>query len=393
MQSIYFTPEHTGFREALREFLLREVAPFAEDCETNRQLPRQLWQKLGHQGLLGLHYPKSLGGGEKDFFHSICFLEELGRLGYVGIRVAIGVHSYMATTYLYRSGSDSLKQQYLPSAIRGEKIFALAMTEPDAGSDLNRITTTATADGDDHFVVSGIKQYVANGTIADCVIVVVRTEPARQAPGRGATGLSLLLVDMHSEGVTTKAIDTLGMWSADTAEICFDQVRVPAANLIGKRNQGFFLIMQCLQLERLAAGTMALGGVEHCLELTWQFLSQREVGHQTLSRYQALRHRMADHITELNAARQLAYHAAWLYEKGALPIAECSMLKLKATELATQVAKDCMQFHGARGYNSNHAIARIYRDCQAASIAAGANEVMRDIIAQSALDEGLKKPC
>ncbi len=386
MQSSYFTAEHQQFRKSVREFLAAEVLPFADEWERRRCIPKELWGKMGRAGLLGLHHSKAVGGAEKDFFHSVVLLEELGRTGYAGFRVAVGVHSYMATSYLAQAGSKELKQKYLAAAVSGEKVSALAITEPEAGSDLNRLRTTAVLDGDS-YVINGKKKFVANGTTADFIVLAVKTTPAASAARKGASGVSMLIVDTETAGLSAKRLETLGWHCSDTSELEFNDVRVPASNIIGTANQGFIYIMQCMQLERLAAGLLALGGVDRCLELTWRYMAERPLFDSTLSKLQSVRHRMAELVTEAEATRHLAYHAAWLHERGSLPIAECSMVKLKATELANRAAHECMQFHGAHGYQEASPIARIYRDVQAATIAGGASEVMRDIIAQITLDE------
>jgi acyl-CoA dehydrogenase len=388
MKSPYFTAEHLQFREYTKKFIEQEVIPYVDDWELKRSLPKEIWKKMGKSGLLGLHYPKVLGGSEKDFFYSVILLEELGRIGYAGFRVAIAVHAYMATSYLAYKGSNELKKNYLTPAILGEKISCLAITESEAGSDLNQLQTTATRNGDS-YIVNGHKKFVANGTIADFIVAAVKTSSSLINSKHGATGISLLIIDTKIEGVDAKKLNNLGWHCSDTAELRFNNVYVPAKNLIGSENQGFYYIMQCLQLERLVAGLLAIGGIDSCLTLTWQHLARRKLFGSTLSKFQAIRHRMADLVTDFKAAQQLAYYAAWLYEHEELPFAECSMVKLNATELANRVAQECIQFHGAYGYQNENAISRIYRDCQAATIAGGASEIMRDLIAQSVFEEGI----
>ncbi|WP_428265212.1 acyl-CoA dehydrogenase family protein [Haliangium sp.] len=384
MSSAYIRQEHQQLREEVRELFASEVLPHADEWERERQVPRRIWAEMGARGLLGLHYPEAVGGAGKDLFHSVVLLEELGRTGYTGFRVAIAVHAYMATSYLAHAGGPALVQRYLAPAIAGTKIAALALTEPDAGSDLSRLQTVAVRDGDS-YVIDGRKKFVANGTVADFVIVAVRTGAA--APKGGAGGLSMIVVDSDSPGLDRTRLDNLGWHSSDTVELTLDGVRVPAENLIGSENRGFLYLMRCLQLERLAAGILALGGIDRCLELTWQYISQRKIYGGTISKLQAVRHRMAELVTEATAVRQLAYHAAWLYDHGDPPVAECSMVKLKATELAVRVAQECMQFHGADGYQSASAVSRMYRDAQAATIAGGASEVLRDLLAQATFED------
>lgn len=386
-KSIYFTPEHELFREKVCNFLNLEAVPNLAQWEKESSIPQIFWQKMGSQGFFGLHYPKILGGLEKDIFYSVILLEELGRTGYIGFRLAIALHAYMATSYIAHIGSNELKQQYLLPAIAGEKIAALGISEVQAGSDLSDIQTTAILDGED-YIINGNKKYVINGTTADFIILVAKTTNTKIATKHGATGISLFIVDTKLKGILIHKSNNLGVHSADVAEIQFEQVRVPATNIIGRSEHGFMYLMKCLQLERLATSILAIGGVEYCLNLTWQYVSKRKIYNNTLSKLQSLRHKMADYATELESVRQLAYYAAWLYQHGdETPIIECSMAKLKATELENDVARDCLHFHGAYGYNENSSISRIYRDAPVAAIGAGASEVMRDIISQLAFDE------
>ncbi|BAY44936.1 putative acyl-CoA dehydrogenase [Scytonema sp. HK-05] len=387
MRSPYFTTEHNTFRERVRRFISQEVLPFADDWEYNRCIPKEIWQKMGQMGFLGINYPKAYGGSEMDFFFSVVFLEEIGRAGYGGFRAAVSVHEYMATYYIAHAGSDELKRKYLSPAIAGEKLGALGITERNAGSDINQIQTSAVHDGD-NYIVNGAKTFITSGTTADFVTLAVRTTPSKAMSKRGATGISLLVVDTDSEGLSTKKLDNkIGWHCSDTAELYFKNVRVPAENLVGRFNCGFYYIMQCFQLERLTAGIVALGEIDHCLEVTRRYIAQRKAFSSPLTNFQALRHRIADLVTDVEAARQLIYHTAWLYQQGELPIAECSMAKLKVTELANRVVNECLQFHGGYGYLEEYPIARMYRDIRVGTIAGGTSEIMREIIAQITIDE------
>ena len=311
----------------------------------------ELLDRDGRRGWLGLHYPASVGGGGKGLFHSVVLLEELGRTGYGGLRAAVGVHSYMATAYLARAGSEALKQRYLAPAIRGEKIGALALTEADAGTDVGRLTTTATLDGA-HYVVNGRKKFIVNGTTGDFLTLAARTGPATR---RGMGGLSFIVVDADSPGISRRPMDNLGWHSSDTAEIVLEDVRVPAENVIGAPNEGFPLHDAVLPAG--AAGGGDPGARRH-RPLPGHHLAvplRRKVFEGPLSKLQSIRHQMAELVSETAAVRQLAHHAAWLYEHDELPIAECSMVKLRATELAKRAAQACIQLHGAHGYQSDSA--------------------------------------
>ena len=378
--SVYLTKEHELFRKEVRDFLKEKVIPDLELWERQGFVSREIWGIFGDMNWLGMHYPKHIGGSEKDLFYSLVLLEEISKIGYAGFRVAIAVHAYMATTYLaLESNNDHIKQNYLLPAIMGKKIGALAITEAQAGSDLSLIQTTALLNGD-NYIVNGSKKFVANGTISDFIILAVKTR--QEIASDWVTGLSIIVVDTNTVGLSRKKLDMLGWHSSNTAEIHFENVSVPVKNTIGKTNQGFIYLMKNLQLERLVAGILALGSVEYCLDITWQYMKKRQIYAKTLSKLQTLKHKLAHFATELEASRQLAYHAAWLYQHAQLPITECSMVKLKATELAKKAAEECILIFGASGYQNNNPISRVYREALASTFAAGSNEIMKDIIAE-----------
>ncbi|MFJ6737366.1 acyl-CoA dehydrogenase family protein [Streptomyces sp. NPDC091279] len=381
MKSPYFDDGHAAFRTEVRAFLAAEILPHAARWEEQDTVPAATWKLLGERGYLGLAHPRESGGGARDLFTSVVFLEELGRTGWGGLRAAVSVHAYMATDYLARAGGPDLRRAHLAPAVRGEQVAALAITEPGAGSDLSALATTAVRDGD-HFVVDGTKTMVSNGMTADFLVTAVRTgAPAR----RGPTGLSLLVIDTHLSGVTRTPCRTVGWRSAGTATVTLDAVRVPVGSLIGRPDHGFYYLMRGLQWERLVAATLALGGMDHTLDDLRAFLRARHVAGDTLAHRQSLVHRVADLATELSAARHLVHHTAWLYEHGELPALECSMAKLHTTELACRLADTALQLQGAHGYLETSAAARAQRDARAATIAAGPSEVMRDLIGHAVL--------
>ncbi|MFC7307904.1 acyl-CoA dehydrogenase family protein [Streptomyces monticola] len=388
--SPYLTVEHEAFRESVRAFLHREMAPHAAQWERERTMPRPVWRKLAGQGLLGLQHARAVGGEEKDIFHSVVFLEELGRLGFGGVRFAVALHAYMATSYLASDGSHALKERFLRPAVAGELLAGLAITEPQAGSDLSRLSATAREEGDE-LVVDGEKRFVVNGGFADFFVTAVRVGEAHNGTGPAAGGarrdLSLCVIERERPGVHVSANDCVSWRASAMADVSFQGVRIPRANLIGRRNGGFVQIMKNMQLERLAAGLTAVGDAAHCLEITWRHLKRRGAFDATLSTRQALRHRMADLLTEVEATRQLAHYAAWSYARDPLSITACSMAKLKATEVARTVAEECQRLHGADGFREGAALVQIVHDAQAATVAAGASEVMRDIVVQSGYEE------
>ncbi|CUW33093.1 MULTISPECIES: acyl-CoA dehydrogenase family protein [Streptomyces] len=383
-RSVYLTARHEEFRARVRAVLDALVGPAGASWERDGELPRTAWKTLGDEGLLGLLHPRRVGGTEQDLFTSVVFLEELGRTGFGGCRAAVSVHAYMATHYLATARDPDLDRDHLAPAVRGERVAALAITEPGAGADLAGLVTTAARDGD-HYVVRGVKSMVSNGTTADFHVVAVRTAPPADSGPRGTTGLSLLVVDARLPGIATEPVRTLGWRSAGTATVTYDGVRVSAGCLLGRAGSGFYQLMRGLQLERLVAAAAALGGMDRCLEDTRRFLTERRAFGAPLADLQAPAHRIADLATDLAAARQLVYHAAWLYAQGELPATECSMAKLHTTELACRLAETCLQLQGSAGYLDSSTVARIHRDARAATIAAGPSEVMRDLIGRAVL--------
>ncbi|MDQ1744920.1 MAG: acyl-CoA dehydrogenase [Pseudonocardiales bacterium] len=375
------------FRLAVRAFLAELTGgQAAEQWEHDRALPRSVWQALGENQLLGLGYPQRLGGSGVPLLHSVAFLSELGRTGFAGFRTAVAVHSYMANHYLGQYGSPFLQRQYLAPALAGRKVAALAITEPEAGSDLAALSTLAVPDGED-FLVTGVKSMVVNGSAADYFVLACRMSDTASDSSRSKSGgISLLVVDAALPGVTAAPQPTLGWHSAGTATVAFDGVRVAGSQVIGRAGAGFYQLLYGLQYERLAAAAMAVGGTEHCLQVLVDQLRRRSAHGRQLAQFQAVRHRVAALATEAVAARELVAHAARCFDSAKLPVAECSMAKLYATELASRAADACLQLHGSAGYLEDSIAARLLRDTRAATIAAGPTEVMYDLIASSVLD-------
>lgn len=381
-ESIYFSPEVDAFRARTREFLRERVAPHLQEWEDRRRIPRETWKLFAGEGLLGLHYPRAYGGRELPFFHSVAYLEELGRLGHGGFRGAMSVHSYMATTYLQLAGSHEQKLAYLKPAIEGEQIAALAITEPQSGSDVSSIRCEARpADGG--YVVRGSKAFVTNGLNADFMVTAVRQT---DGPVRGGSAdICLVVVDAGAPGVTRTPVEKLGWHCSDTASVEFDDVVVGAGQVLGRKNSGFFWIMKAFQLERIAAALVALGEIDHALELAGRYAGERQVFGKPIAGHQVVRHRLAELMSHAEAARQLTYHAAWLHSRGKPAMTQCAMAKLRATELAVEVAGQCLQFFGGHGYLADAPISRVFRDTRLGTIAGGTSEIMREIIAESEL--------
>lgn len=389
--SLYFTAEHDLFRQSVRQFIEREVIPHTDAWESARRIPTSIFARMGELGFLSLPFPEDMGGSGADFWYSVVFLEELARCGMGGFATAVSVHQYMAVNHIAKAGSPALRQQYLAPAIAGQKIAALAITEPDAGSDVSAIRTTARRDAPrsgesgEQFVIDGAKTFISNGTYGDFATLVARTAP-------GTNGLSLFVVDLDCPGITRTKLNKMGWHSSDTAEIRFDQVRVPVSNLIGEENKGFYYLMESLQLERLVAAIMAVSGAETALDWTLKYLHEREAFSRKLSMFQAIRHRIADVATQIELTRQFVHHTCWLFTQGDVVVKECSMAKLAASEMQKQVIDTCLQFFGGYGYMEDYPIARAYRDARVGTIAGGTSEIMREIIAKIVIDAVSYRP-
>lgn len=380
MQSPYFTAEHDAFRETVRQFIAREVAPHAEQWEKDEQIPRAMWKRLGELGFLGINCPEEVGGTAADFFYSVAFLEELPRSGSTGFTAAVSVHEYMAMEYIRRYGRKELQYRLLRAAVAGEKIGALAITEPHAGSDVASIRSRAVKDGDT-YILNGSKTFITNGHYGDFITVAAKTSPEA-----GAGGISLLVVERGARGFSSRKLKKIGWHSSDTAELTFEDVRVPLSNLLGEENKGFFYIMECFQLERLVSALASVGGIDRMLEITLKYASEREAFSKPLAKFQVIRHTMADIKARLEAVRQLAHYCAWMIGSGRQAMQYCAMAKLLASELAKETADACLQVFGGYGYMEEYPISRAYRDARVGTIVGGTSEIMREIIARFLID-------
>ena len=378
----YFRDEHQLFRSAVRRFVEEEIVPNVDEWEERGEIPRSLFRQLGELGFLGVEYPPEYGGGGADFWMTVVLAEEMARCRAGGVAFSVIVHTDMSSPWLARLGTAEQKARYLPSVISGEKVCALAITEPGAGSDMAGIATRAERDGDE-WVLNGSKTFTTNGVYGDLYFVSART--GREGPRHRQ--LSQLLVERDTPGLTvTKKLDKTGMLSSDTAEIVFEDARVPASNLLGEENRGFHQLASGLQRERLLAAVLSISAASQALEDTKDYLRQRVAFDRPLSELQALRHRFADVLTRLEAARQLTYHAASLFARGEEAEVEVSMAKLHATEAANMVAYEGVQMHGGYGYIRETPVERFARDYRLWTIAAGSSEIMREIISRRVLD-------
>ena len=376
-----FGQEHELFRGTVRRFVEEEIVPNVDDWEERGQIPRDLFRRMGELGFLGVDFPAEHGGGGADFWMSVVLAEELARCRSGGVAFSVIVHTDMSSPWLARLGTEEQQATYLPGIIRGETVCALAITEPGAGSDMAALETVARRRGDD-WVLSGAKTFITNGVYGDLYFVAARTRDDGPAHQR----LSQFLVERGSPGLTvSKKLEKTGMLASDTAELAFDDVEVPARDLIGEEGRGFYQLAEGLQRERLMASVLCVAAASQALEDTEQYLRRREAFGSTLAEFQALRHRMADLATQVEAARRLTYHAVERFVAGQDCVAEVSMAKLFATETANHVAYDAVQLHGGYGYIRETPVERFARDYRLWTIAAGSSEMMREIIAKRRL--------
>jgi acyl-CoA dehydrogenase len=368
-----FTDEHEELRESIRGFLDRELAPHARQWEEDEWFPNEVFGKLAAQGLLGLKYPAELGGQGGDHLHEAVLIEELARIGSGGTAAGIGAHVNIATPPIWKFGTDDQKQRYLAPAIRGEKIGALGITEPGAGSDVAALRTKAER-VDGGFLVSGEKTYITNGVRADFVVTAVKTT----AEG-GHHGISFLIVD-RSEGVNSAKLRKLGWAASDTATISYDEVFVPEQNLLGGLHEGFKLIMANFQWERLAMALGATGAMQLAVERTAQYARERSAFGRPLSKHQAIRHKLADLSTRAYVARCVTYDALRRFVAGEEPLREVTMAKLYTQRTAYELMDECLQIHGGAGYTKEYWVERAARDARLGPIGGGSDEIMREIL-------------
>jgi len=375
-----FTAEHEMLRKSVRSFVEREVTPQVAAWEEAGQIPKAFWRRLGELGFLGLDFPAEHGGAGGDFLSSVVLGEKLARCRSGGVAFSVLVHTDMSSPWLVRFGSEAQKRKYLPDIVRGETVCALAITEPGAGSDMAGLTTRADRHGDCYHL-TGSKIFITNGVHGDLYFVAARTGPGTSE--RRHDGLSMFLVERGTSGLSVgRKLDKLGMRASDTAELLFQDCVVPAENLLGQEGRGFQQLAAGLQRERVMAGVLALSGATQALEDTMAYLRERTTFGEPLSQRQALRHRLADLATEVEAARRLLYHAAELHAAGEECVQEVSMAKLFATEVANRVAYHAVQLHGGYGYMREFPVEGFFRDVRLWTIASGSSEMMREIIAK-----------
>jgi acyl-CoA dehydrogenase len=375
-----FNEQHEMFRQAVRSFVEKEVEPHVEEWEQAGQIPKSIWPRMGTLGFLGVEYEEKYGGGGADFLTTAVLCEEAARSRCAAFAMALGVHTDMASPHLYWTGSEALKEKYLPGICRGEKLTAIAVTEPGGGSDVAAIRTGAVRDGGD-YVLNGSKMFITNGVMADIFFVAARIESGDRE--KRHKGISMFLVERNTPGfAVSRKLDKMGNRASDTAELAFQDMRVPAENLLGREGVGFYEVMRVFQRERLVAGLHAVAGCGRALEDTIAYVKQRHAFDGPLSGKQVVRHKLADLATLIEASRWLTYAACLKFQGGEEAVKEISMVKLFTGEMAQKVAYDCVQLHGGYGYMREYPIERFFRDIRLLTIGGGTSEIMKEIIAK-----------
>ena len=382
--TIHDRPEHADLRRQVARFVAQAVEPNALAWDEAGLVPRDVLRRMGALGWLGLRHPPEHGGAGTDMVTNVVFQEALSRATSGGFVVTVLVHTDMASPHLVHAGNEAQKARWLPKVVSGECITAIAVTEPDAGSDVASIRTRARRDGD-AYVLDGAKMYITNGVHADLVFVAARTD----VEAKGSRGLSIFAVERGNPGLRVgRALNKQGWLASDTAELVFDHCRVPAANRLGEENAGFYAILRNFQAERIALASMAIGHCATALDLTFRYVNERKAFGAPLWQQQAIRQRLSMLAAKVEAARQFLYHCAWQVDQGVDNVREVSMLKALTGELANEVMYDCQQFHGGMGYMRESAIERLVRDARILSIGGGATEVMLEEVAKR-FGEGL----
>lgn len=379
MKRTLFTEEHRMFRDSFRHFVEKEIVPYYEQWEKDGVVSRELWLKAGQQGFLGLNVPEEFGGaGVDDYRYSALLSEEIVRARVPSAGGGIGLHNDIVIPYILAYATPEQKRRWLPGMCSGEIITAIAMTEPDTGSDLAAVRTTAVRQGDS-YLLNGEKTFITNGILSDLVIAVVKTNPAM-----GHKGISLLIVERGMEGFRRgRRLEKVGLKAQDTAELIFENVQVPVANLLGEEGQGFYYLMRQLARERLNVAVSAMAACETALEMTLEYCKQRTAFGQKIGSFQNSRFKLAEMKTEIEIGRVFVDRCIEELLEGTLTPETAAMAKWWASDLQKRVVDECVQLHGGYGYMLEYPIARAYLDARVQSIYAGTNEIMKEIIGRS----------
>lgn len=386
MNSMYFTEEHEAFRQSFKDFLQKEVVPHIDKWEKEGTVERFIWKKFGEMGYFGLNQPEEYGGLGLDLFYTVIFLEELQKINSGGFAANMWAHAYLAMTHVNKEGDDRIKKEYLTPSIEGDKIGCLCITEPFGGSDVAGMRTTAIKKGDT-YVINGSKTFITNGVYSDYLVVAAKTNPEDKHKG-----MSIFIVDRDTPGISSTKLDKLGWKASDTAEIAFDNVVIPAENLMGEEGKGFPYIMQHFALERLVMGINAHARAEYAVDYVVQYMSEREAFGKTLDKFQALRHKVAEMASRVDMCREYNYSIAKRLNDGIYVVKEASMSKLLSTKMADEVIYDALQLLGGYGYMEEYPMARLLRDSRLGPIGGGTSEILKEIIAKMVIDKKEYRP-
>ena len=372
-----FTAEHDELRSSVRAFVSKELAPHAAEWEQAEAFPKEIFKRVGELGYFGMKYPESVGGSGPDFLADAVVTEELTGCASGGVAASLGAHKDLGCLYVYNFGSPEQHERWLAPALRGDLVGALGVTEPDAGSDVAGIKTSARRDGDD-WILNGAKTFITNGEWADFVVVAAKTDP-----DAGHDGITLFVVEKGTPGFEARSLRMLGWRSGNTGELSFTDVRVPDGNRLGDVGSGFFAIMQNFAWERLVMALAQVSGAQRTYELAKSYAHDRSAFGKPVAKFQVWRHRFADMATRIEAGRALTYHALRLFLAGENPIREVSMAKMYTSEVCFAVADECVQVHGGYGYMMEVPAQRAWRDARLGPIGGGTSEIMKEIVAKT----------
>jgi len=381
MNTMYFTEEHEVFRQSFKDFLQKEVVPHVEKWEKTGTIERFIWKKFGDMGYFGLNTSEEDGGLGLDLFYTVIFLEELQKINSSGFAAAMWAHAYLAMTHVAKEGDAAIRNAYLTPSISGDKIGCLCITEPFGGSDVAGMRTTAVKKGDT-YVINGSKTFITNGIYADYLVVAAKTDPESKHKG-----MSIFMIDRETPGISATKLDKLGWRASDTAEIAFDNVAIPAGNLMGDEGKGFPYIMQHFALERLVMAVNAHARAAYAIDYAVQYMSERHAFGKALDSFQVLRHKIAEMASELEMCREFNYSIAKRLNDGVYVVKEASMAKLLSTKMADKVVYECLQLLGGYGYMEEYPMARLLRDSRLGPIGGGTSEILKEIIAKMVIDK------
>jgi acyl-CoA dehydrogenase len=383
---MYFTEEHDAFRASFKDFLQKEVVPFIDKWEKTGTIERFIWKKFGEMGYFGLCTPEEYGGLDLDLFYTVIFLEELQKVNSGGFAAAMWAHEFLAMTHLNKEGTEFIKQKYLVPSVEGDKIGCLCISEPFGGSDVAGMRSTAVKKGDS-YILNGSKTFITNGVYSDYLIVAAKTDPSEKYKG-----ISIFVVDRDTPGISATKLDKLGWRASDTAELAFDNVEIPAENLMGEEGKGFPYIMQHFAFERLIMGVNAHARAEFALDYAINYMQERVAFGKSLDKFQALRHKIAEMASKVDICREYNYSITKRLDQGTYVVKEASMSKLLSTKMADEVIYDALQMLGGYGYMEEYPMARLLRDSRLGPIGGGTSEILKEIIAKMVIDNKEYKP-